>query len=51
MFRPIGLLAILRKLSLACAAYVSAYMPEIAHMIKIIVTMIQCYNFYNQYYS
>jgi len=43
MFRP-KLLAILRELSLACAAYVLTYMLEIPHVIKIIVIimMIKC---------
>jgi len=35
------LLAIFSELSSACAAYVSTYMSDIAHTIKIIIMMIK----------
>jgi len=46
MFKHVSALtvAIFRELSSACAAYVSTYILEIPHVIKIIVIMIKYYN-------
>ena len=44
-------MGIFKKLPLACAAYVSNSMLEIAHMITSIVVLIGCYNSSNQYYG
>jgi len=50
MLRHVSALTVshLQAASLACAAFVSTFMLEIPHVIKIIVIVIECYN---QYYS
>jgi len=45
------MLAVFGEPSLTHAAYVSTYMLEMPHMIKITVVKIKCYNSLNECYS